>query len=667
MMLRTALLARASLFLAGPAALALVSIAAGAETMPIDVASKLFGARESNWGPELSPSGKLMLFLSSGEGTRTDLVLEDLSTGGMSEVTYSTGTPEQLRWCAFATETQIICEFGGNTLDGQMVIGFSRLVSIDVVAKSIKPLGNKTTAYDRYVHQYDGEIVDWNRQQPGSVLIARNYIPQVELGETGLADKREGLGVDRIDLTTLKAALVEPPNDRASEYFSDGQGHIRVAQYEQIPVGDQLTGITEFRFRPSGSDKWMSLGTYDERNDAGFLPVAVDAATNSAYGLENVDGRDALFAVKLDGTGARTLVAKNDKVDIDGVVRLDRGMPVIGYRFSDERSHIVYFDPKYRSLADSLSAALPKSPLINFQSASSDQAKLLIHASSDTDAGAYYLLDRATNEMHPVLLSREPLEQHTLAPVRAISFTAADGTSIPAYLTAAEGAGRPRPAVVLPHGGPSARDEWGFDWLAQFLAARGYVVIQPNFRGSAGYGTDFEGKNGFRDWRTAMSDIDDSATYLVKEGIADPTKIAIVGWSYGGYAALESAALHPDRYKAVVAIAPVTDLNALKRDAAGFTNAKLVKNYVGPSQSAEEGSPLENAGRIVAPVLLVHGDLDSNVRIEHSLRMAAALQKNHVPVELVRFPKLDHHLEDSDARTAMLTKIGELLDRTIGH
>jgi dipeptidyl aminopeptidase/acylaminoacyl peptidase len=270
--------------------------------------------------------------------------------------------------------------------------------------------------------------------------------------------------------------------------------------------------------------------------------------------------------------------------------------------------------------------------------------------------------------MHPVLLSREPLEQHTLAPVRAISFAAADGTSIPAYLTAAaEGDGRPRPAIVLPHGGPSARDEWGFDWLAQFLAARGYVVIQPNYRGSAGYGADFEGKNAFRDWRTAMSDIDDSATYLVKRGIADPNRMAIVGWSYGGYAALESAVLHPGRYKAIVAIAPVTDLNALKRDADGFTNAKLVKNYVGPPASSQEGSPLENADRITASVLLIHGDLDANVRIEHSLRMADALQKNHVPVELVRFPKLDHHLEDSDARTAMLTKIGELLDRTIGQ
>lgn len=646
MKLRTALLACASPFVAGFLS-ALSSVSGHAQAMPIETAATLFGKRESNWGAELSPSGKLMLFLSSGAGARTDLNLQDLATGATSLLTLSSGTPEQLQWCDFATETQIICEFGGNALDEREVVSFSRLVTIDTKTKGIKSLGNKATGYDRYIRQFDGEIVDWSRGQPGSVLMARHYVPQVDLGAARVSDTREGLGVDRIDLATLKTSMIEPPNDHASRYLSDGRGRIRVAGYDQAPVGGQLTGITEFRFRLNNSNKWMDLGSFDERDNSGFWPVAIDEATDSVYGLERVDGRDALFAVKLDGTRTRSLVAKNDKVDIEGVVRLDRGMPVIGYSYSDDRKHIVYFDPKYRSLANALAAALPKSPLIYFQSASADESKLLIHASSDTDAGAFYLLDRATSHMSPVLLSREPLEDHALAPVKAISFSAADGVSIPAYLTAsAETTGR-RPAIILPHGGPSARDEWGFDWLAQFFAARGYVVMQPNYRGSSGYGAGFQGDNAFHNWRAAMSDIDDAATYLVKQGIADPGKIAIVGWSYGGYAALESGVLHPDRYKAVVAIAPVTDLNALKRDASGFTNAKLVKNYVGPSASAEQGSPLEDAGHIAVPVLLVHGDLDANVKIDHSIRMNDALRKNHIPVDFVRFPKLDHQLEDS--------------------
>jgi pimeloyl-ACP methyl ester carboxylesterase len=668
MKLRMAFRAGAVLLFAQIGVALLGSMPARAAIVPLADAATLFGTRESNWGPELSPSGNQMLFFSAGDGARTDLNLQDLKTGDISELTFSTGTPDQLEWCDFATETQVICEFEGTRPDGKQLMGYSRLVVIDSVTKKIQPLGNKSTGYDRYVRQFDGEIVDWMHDQPGSVLIARNYVPQAELGEPGVADQREGLGVDQVNLATLKTSPVIAPDDHASEFLSDGHGQIRLAGYDQAEVGTELTGITDFRIRANGSNRWTKLGSYDERSGSGLRPVAVDYASNSAYVLQTVDGRDALFAVKLDGSGSQTLIAKNDKVDIDGVVRLDRGMPVIGYSYSDERRHIVYFDPQYRTLAKSLEGALPNNPLIFFQSSSADQSKLLIYASSDTDAGAYYLLDRATKQMHPVLLSREPLEGHPMAPVQAINFAAADGTSIPAYVTMSkDGGGQPRRAIVLPHGGPSARDEWGFDWLAQFFAARGYVVIQPNFRGSSGYGADFEGQNAFRDWHTAMNDIDDAASFLVKQGWADPNRMAIVGWSYGGYAALESAVLHPKRYKAVVAIAPVTDLNALRRDAVGFTNAKLVKDYVGPKDVAEQGSPLESANLISAPVLLVHGDLDSNVRIAHSLRMQDALQKSHVPVEMVRFPKLDHSLEDSKARIEMLTKIGALLDRTIGQ
>jgi dipeptidyl aminopeptidase/acylaminoacyl peptidase len=220
---------------------------------------------------------------------------------------------------------------------------------------------------------------------------------------------------------------------------------------------------------------------------------------------------------------------------------------------------------------------------------------------------------------------------------------------------------------VLPHGGPSARDEWGFDWLAQFLAARGYAVIQPNYRGSAGYGEDWMGKNGFRNWKTAISDITASAHYLVDKGIADPKRLAIVGWSYGGYAALQSAAVQPTLYKAAVAIAPVTDLSLLKSQAKAFTNQNLVADFVGSGDNAIEGSPYRRAADIKVPVLMFHGDLDINVDIAQSQRMADALTKAGDKVELVTFAGLDHQLNDSDARTRMLTRIGEFLDSAIGH
>jgi dipeptidyl aminopeptidase/acylaminoacyl peptidase len=238
---------------------------------------------------------------------------------------------------------------------------------------------------------------------------------------------------------------------------------------------------------------------------------------------------------------------------------------------------------------------------------------------------------------------------------------------IPAYLTLPPGkAAKGLPAVVLPHGGPSSRDEWGFDWLAQFLAARGYAVIQPNFRGSGGYGDEWLAGNGFTGWKTAIGDVTASARHLIAKGVADPEKIAIVGWSYGGYAALQSAAVEPDLYKAVVAIAPVTDLSALASESRGFTNSRLVKAYVGEGAHLVEGSPLRNAAAIKAPVLLVHGTLDANVSIDHSRRMLDALKAQGTSAELLTFKDLDHQLNGSDARIEMLKRIGAQLEQAFG-
>jgi dipeptidyl aminopeptidase/acylaminoacyl peptidase len=306
-------------------------------------------------------------------------------------------------------------------------------------------------------------------------------------------------------------------------------------------------------------------------------------------------------------------------------------------------------------------------PLINFVGSSKDGNKLLLHAGSDVDPGVFFLLDRATKRMDPMLNSNELIDGSGLAPMKAVSVPTSDGKTIPAYVTMrTDLPPGPRPAVVMPHGGPAARDTWGYDWVGQFLAARGYVVIQPNFRGSGGYGKDYLGENAFHNWRLVMSDIRDSADWLAKQGLADGNRIAIVGWSYGGYAALQSAALDP-RYKAVVAIAPVTDLKRLRRDAQGFREEKLETEEIGKGDQLVDGSPINRAADIHAPVLLVHGTLDGNVDYRHSKRMLAALQRAGASADLLTFESLDHQLDDSDARTQMLTRIGQLLEKTIGH
>ena len=608
-----------------------------------------------------------MLVLTPGRSAQTVLKLFDLTTGEQRTLLSVDGTPESLHWCRFGSETQLVCRYGGNLdIDG-VLVGMGRLIRLGIDGKNLAQLGQRSSFYDAGFRQYDGQILDWLTGEGGAVLMARAYVPEINRTGTRMGRKSAGLAVDKIDLVTLKSQTIEAPREEIDGFLTDGRGNIRIRVDHQDNSEGMLTGIVKYQYRLAGGGDWRDLGNYDNRNGSGLVPLAIEAESNSLYYLQKLNGRNALYRMTLDGAGKSETVAQNGTVDIDGVTRFGRGQKVIGYTFAADKREVVYFDPEFEKLSSDLRKPIPSLPLIEFTDASADGSKLLVFAGSDTNPGTYYYLDRKTREMSELFAVRPALAKRTLSPVKPISYRATDGTSIPGYLTIPAGtSGKNLPAVVLPHGGPSARDEWGFDWLAQFLAARGYVVIQPNYRGSAGYGDEFKGANGFKDWRKAISDVNDAAKHLVDQGIADPKKLAIVGWSYGGYAALQAAVVEPARYQAVAAIAPVTDLGLLKREADDYTNAELVRDFVGSGQHLRDGSPLKNAAAITAPVVLVHGDLDSNAGVEHSVRMASALKESGKPVEFLRFNRLDHQLEDGDARVEMLTKIGQLLDRTIG-
>ena len=473
--------------------------------------------------------------------------------------------------------------------------------------------------------------------------------------------------VDLLDTHNLQSSTVEQPRDEASDYMTDERGNVRLMLVEQAKQDGTLTGKVKYYYRTPGSREWKTLADYEDYLDQ-IVPLAIDADIDALYALKKKDGRRALYTIKLDGSLAETLVAENPRVDIGDVVRIGNGLRVIGYTYVDERQHTVYFDPEFKALADSLSKALPNLPIVNFVDGTSDGRKLLIFAGSDSDPGRYYLFDRDTKTLNEAMVEHPQLEGRTLAQAKPVTITAPDGAQIPAYLTLPPGKDpKNLPAVVLPHGGPSSRDDWGFDFLSQFLAARGYAVIQPEYRGSAGYGDQWLNENGFKNWRTSMGDIAASAKWLAAQGIADPKRVAIFGWSYGGYAALMEAETDPSLYKAVIAVAPVTDLGMLKQDAQGYTSARVEADFVGDGPHIEEGSPLRHADRIQVPVLLVHGDLDANVAFHHSQKMADALRSAGKQVEFLQYKGLDHQLRDSTVRAELLSHMGQLLDSTIGH
>ena len=340
---------------------------------------------------------------------------------------------------------------------------------------------------------------------------------------------------------------------------------------------------------------------------------------------------------------------------------------MIGVSYATERRQANYFDENLARIARQLSLALPGSPLIDFIGASDDESRLLIRAGSDTDAGTYYVLDRATRNLTRLMRSRPELDDVRLADMRAITYRAADGTEVPGYLTLPRGGtGRGLPAIVMPHGGPSARDEWGFDWMAQYFASRGYAVLQPNFRGSSGYGSQWFQTNGFQSWRIAVGDINDAGRWLVREGIGDPQRLAVLGWSYGGYAALQSGVVDPGLFRAIVAIAPVTDLQQSRDEYRWSWSSANVRDFFGTGPHIAEGSPAQHAGAIRAPVLIFHGTLDLNVSVRQSRLMRDRLRDASRPVELMEFPGLDHQLDDSAARAQLLRRSDAFLRQTLG-
>ena len=349
------------------------------------------------------------------------------------------------------------------------------------------------------------------------------------------------------------------------------------------------------------------------------------------------------------------------------MITIGRQRKVVGASYATERRTIEYFDPALAALSRALTKALPGKPNVDIIDSDDSGSKLIVLAWSDTNPGMFYLLDRKTNKLEELLPVRQDLAEVPLAPMKPVTYKAADGTVIPAYLTLPLGSsGKGLPAIVMPHGGPGSRDEWGFDWLVQYYAARGYAVLQPNFRGSAGYGSAWYQQNGFKSWRVAVGDVNDAGRWLISQGIAAPDKLAVVGWSYGGYAALQSPVLDPGLFKAIVAIAPVTDLERLRKEAEPYSNFPLVNAFIGTGAHVREGSPAQNAAAIKVPVLLFHGTMDQNVGVGESRLMADKLRGAGRTVTYVEFPGLSHQLNDSAARTRLLSESDAFLRKIFG-
>jgi len=626
-----------------------------------------FGAREAIQGAVLSPNGTKIAFLGPASGSGVILYAMDTTKDTRPHVVLkSSGEPERLSDCVWVANDRLACQVSGyqkgiGEFDND-IIGFSNVIAINDDGSNLKLLSKRRGMNALSWDNRGGEIIDLLPDADGSVLMMRSYVPEAKIGSL-VESTADGIGVDQIDTRTLAVKRVEPARKDAVEYISDGLGNVRILGIAKKTAEGYDSGQISYLYRPVSSHTWESLNILDSVTGQGFSPYSVDPQGDIVYGFAKSNGRQALVSISLaDRSLSPNIVLSRPDVDVDGLIRIGRKQRVVGASFATDRREAVYFDADLKRLAAGLGKALPNQPLIEFVDSSQDESKLLIWAGGDTSPGTYYLFDRATKKLQPIMPVRPELEGANLASVKAVTYAAADGAVVPAYLTLPPGsAGKNIPAIVMPHGGPSARDEWGFDWLVQYFANRGFAVFQPNYRGSSGYGDSWYEDNGFRSWKIAIGDVNDAGRWLVKSGIADPGKLFIVGWSYGGYAALQSAVLEPGLFKAVVAIAPVTDFAMRKAEWRKWDVGRLVEEQMGTGPHIKEGSPAQNAARISVPVLMFHGEMDRNVRISQSRFMAKQLLAAGKKVELVEYPKLEHSLVDSAVRADLLKKSTDFL------
>ena len=643
-------------------ALLIASASMAAERAPFDAAAA-FGAREGVLSMSLSPDGKSVAYIAPNTGQGSVLWTLDLAEGSKSHpVIGASGKPDRLEGCHWVSADRLACEYYAVVKSAIGPLDYYRIAAVDRSGKNLQQLSSQEKEYARDIFLGGGAVTDWLPDQDGMVLMTRAYSPDTHMG-SHIGSTLEGWGVDLVDTRNLSSKNIEKPGRDVIGYLSDGRGVVRIVGRRGRTVDDQDSGTFRYEYRKQDSREWLLLGTFNAVDGSGFEPLAVDHDLNIAYGRKKLDGRWAIYSIALDGSLAENLVYARPDVDVTGLFEIGRRNRVVGASYSTEYGQVHLFDPDISRLIASLSRALPNQPNLRLVDSSVDEQVLLIHAGSDDDPGTYYVFDRAARKLRPLLASRDELEDVKLAKVKPVTYAAADGTMIPGYLTLPPGKedAKGLPAIVLPHGGPSARDYWGFDWLAQFLAARGFAVLQPNFRGSAGYGDAWLRDKGFKSWRIAIGDVLDGGHWLVSQGIADPARLAIVGWSYGGYAALQSAVTEPDLFKAVIAIAPVTDLDTLKEEHRHWSDFRLISDEIGDGPHVREGSPARNAEKIKSPVLLFHGRLDRNVDFYQSELMQERLTKAGAKAELVSWDDLDHHLEDSSARTQMLRRIDDFL------
>jgi len=585
-------------------------------------------------GMQLSPDGKRVLaFLASDEGTGA--IVFDLATRKAQQLRAEIpGRPWTARW-----------------------------LGKDLVVVAVSD--------ETHVYEPSGKLF---RQIEGGFI--GTLLPD-DKGHERVLVRAHGDGVERVDVRTGDSTRIRfdwPASGDAVTWLTDREGVPRVV----TTMTRDRTSLTHW-VRASASAPWQALETQLTVDDR-WAPLAISRDGRSLI-VRSAEGRDteAVFRYSIDEQALKEMMAGHPTEDIgqanlangerdDDMDEGDMGS-IVRVVTLGMRTSVHWFDPKWAALQRSVDAALPGR--INWIRGSFASGTMLVFSTGDVDPGTWHVLDLGTMSLRQFDAIKPEIDRRAMRPMQIVRYRSLDGTEIPAYLTLPADGARNAPAVVLVHGGPVVRDRWHWDPEVQMLASRGYAVLQPQFRGSAGFGKKFE-LAGLREWGRGMQDdVTAGAQWLAEQGIADPRRMCIYGGSYGGYATLWALVKTPRLFRCGASLAGVSDLRLLltgdsdtNQDEIGrLFMLRRIGDVQADAQRLDEVSPLRHAGKIEVPVLLAHGTLDRRVPIVHSEKMLQALKASGKQVEWVMLRGEGHGIGHADNRELFYNALFDFLAR----
>jgi dipeptidyl aminopeptidase/acylaminoacyl peptidase len=498
----------------------------------------------------------------------------------------------------------------------------------------------------------------------------------------------QGPDVCKMNIKTGRMTVLVPNPGFVRTWIFDHNDEARVAVSEEGRKRKVL-------FRAEGRTDWETLDNginldpddVDETAAAGtWLPVAFDGDNRTLF-VVGRSGSDRAAVFRYDTISRRLgdKVVEDDTYDasvanpeynpypLKGTIYNSQKKKIVGFAYRRDKARVVWFDDDFARLQKQVDASLPDTA--NFiLDASPDDSKQLILAQSDRDPGVYYLFDRAKKKIEELAIVKPGIDPDQMAPMKPMTFTSRDGLTIHAYLTLPVGR-EPKnlPLVLHPHGGPyGIRDDWRFDPEVQFYANRGFAVLQIDYRGSGGYGQNFE-KTGYHKWGLEMqNDLTDGVKWAIAQGLADAQRVVISGASYGGYATMAGLTFTPELYCAGINYVGVTNLTTQWGKYKGTdTELRQVHRLFGDmdksadSRRAYDTSPSNFADRIRVPVLMAYGRNDPRVNIDQGYDMESALKKAGKPYEMIIERDEGHGFRKEELSIAFYTKVDEFLKKNV--